>query len=151
MVKECNAEDLSCDTSGDKVGVEHVDVKVARPVVDVPKKEVPWTRIVGRRQRRSSSSVEIPQIKQRAVKPGTGRKITKLSAIQIACREGTTYAEAMRVAKAGVDIKPLKIGDIFPRKTRTGDLLLELGGEDSSSKADHLATKLKEVLKDKEG
>ncbi|KYN16731.1 hypothetical protein ALC57_11006, partial [Trachymyrmex cornetzi] len=56
------------------------------------------------------------------------------------------YAEVMRTAREKVDIDAMGIHDLRPRKSRTGALLLEIPGAESSTKADKLAEKLQQAL-----
>ncbi|XP_020297725.1 uncharacterized protein LOC109862177 [Pseudomyrmex gracilis] len=58
--------------------------------------------------------------------------------------ESMSYAQVLRDARNKVD--PRSVGVSRVRRTLEGHLLLELGGEDRKSKADFLATKLKEAL-----
>ncbi|XP_018368539.1 PREDICTED: uncharacterized protein LOC108764689 [Trachymyrmex cornetzi] len=81
---------------------------------------------------------------------GDNRRIPKTAAVQINCRGEASYAETMRIAKSNVDIDMLGIQEIRPRKTRTGALLLEIPGVDGAKKANMLADRLKEVLKEQE-
>ncbi|KYN28180.1 hypothetical protein ALC57_02426, partial [Trachymyrmex cornetzi] len=121
--------------------------------------EVPWSKIVGRKNRKATNSEKTtaPRSKPSVATPAksskirgevnkTNRRVPRTAAVQISCRGEATYAEVMRVAKAKVNIDSLEIPEIRPRKARTGALLLEIPGKEGASKADALAEKLKEAL-----
>ncbi|KYQ55824.1 Gag-Pol polyprotein [Trachymyrmex zeteki] len=56
----------------------------------------------------------------------------------------------MKLAKSRINIDEIGIEEIRPRKSRTGALLLEIPGIDSSNKANELASKLKEAFRERE-
>ncbi|KYN12748.1 hypothetical protein ALC57_15073 [Trachymyrmex cornetzi] len=78
------------------------------------------------------------------------RRVPRTAAVQISCRGDMSYADAMRLAKTRIDINTSNITEIRPRKAKTGALLLEIPGTEGTSKANKLADKLKEVLKDQQ-
>ncbi|KYQ51479.1 Gag-Pol polyprotein [Trachymyrmex zeteki] len=102
---------------------------------------MPWTKVLGRKARKVEKKEKVEE---------RSRRIPRSAAVQISCRGNTSYAETMRRAKSQVDIESIGIGEIRPRKTRTGALLLEIPGSESQDKANDLANKLKEVFKDQE-
>ncbi|KAG5318035.1 MOS1T transposase, partial [Pseudoatta argentina] len=62
-----------------------------------------------------------------------------------------SYAEILRTARERIDVEKIGIKEIRPRKARTGAFLLEIPGPAGAAQADSLATKLREVLADKDG
>jgi len=57
----------------------------------------------------------------------------------------------MRLTREKIDLRSLGIGELRPRRARTGALLLEVAGVDGAMRADVLAQELRVALKDKEG
>ncbi|KYQ58856.1 hypothetical protein ALC60_02142 [Trachymyrmex zeteki] len=114
-------------------------------------KEEPWSRILGRREKKKAKE-ESQNIARDKGTPGgkkssqTVRRTPRTAAIQISCRNGAMYTDVLREAKEKIDIDELGISDIRPRRARTGALLLEIPGTDGSEKANKLANKLKEAL-----
>jgi len=78
------------------------------------------------------------------------KKPPKTAAVQVTCPPGT-YAETMRIARERVDLRGLGIGELRPRRARTGALLLEIPGGDGATRADTLTRELREALRDREG
>ncbi|KYN14497.1 hypothetical protein ALC57_13303 [Trachymyrmex cornetzi] len=121
--------------------------------------ELPWSKVVGRKAKRepglasgsnSRKKITLVSTSNTPKKIGDNRRIPKTAAVQINCRGEESYADTMRTAKSNVDIDILGIQEIRPRRTRTGALLLEIPGVDAVKKANMLADRLKEVLKEKE-
>jgi len=78
------------------------------------------------------------------------KKPPKTAAVQVTCPPGT-YAETMRAARERVDLRGLGIGELRPRRARTGALLLEIPGGDGAARAETLTRELREALRDREG
>ncbi|XP_018373631.1 PREDICTED: uncharacterized protein LOC108767973 [Trachymyrmex cornetzi] len=122
--------------------------------------ELPWSKVVGRKAKRETGIASGSNSKKKITtsvstsnttkKIGDNRRIPKTAAVQINCRGEASYAETMRTAKSNVDIDILGIQEIRPRKTRMGALLLEIPGVDAVKKANMLADRLKEILKEQE-
>jgi len=60
----------------------------------------------------------------------------------------TSMAEVLKVAKEKIDLKEMGIEYLRPKRAVTGALILEVPGEGSSLKADNLAAKLSQVVRD---
>jgi len=140
------------------------------PIRDVPVPPDGWTPVVGRRQRRTYAEAA----SRASAPPGRGRpsaprrptsgnrddsstrqpvrpkKPPKTAAVQVTCPPGQ-YAETMRLARERVNLRGLGIGELKPRRARTGALLLEIPGGDGTIRADALARELREALNDREG
>lgn len=58
----------------------------------------------------------------------------------------TTYAEAMTLARAKVNIADLGIASVRPRRAVTGAMILEVPGQEGAAKADIFAEKIREAL-----
>lgn len=56
------------------------------------------------------------------------------------------YANAMKAAKAAVDLTALGIGGLRPKRTLTGALILEVPGLERMAKADTLTAEIAEAL-----
>lgn len=78
------------------------------------------------------------------------RKIPKTAAISI---KGSTkefsYADALRKARSKISLKELNITMPKIRKGRNGATIIGITGDDNAVKADALANKIQEILKDK--
>lgn len=117
-----------------------------------------WTKVVNKRSAKSTRSridksplvnKETQNKRQEKNVIRNTRRIPRTAAVQISCRGEQNYADVMRLAKSKIDIDALNIGEIRPRKTRSGALLLEIPGLEGTDKANKLADKLKEVLSEK--
>lgn len=76
-------------------------------------------------------------------------KPPKHAAVTITARkEGFSYADAMREARAKISLVDLGITDTKVRRAINGGLLIEIEGEEGQAKADKLVAKLKEVLQE---
>lgn len=76
-------------------------------------------------------------------------KPPKHAAVTITARkEGFSYADAMREARAKISLADLDITDTKVRRAINGGLLIEIEGEEGQAKADRLVIKLKEVLQE---
>ncbi|KYN21933.1 hypothetical protein ALC57_05671 [Trachymyrmex cornetzi] len=122
-------------------------------------KELPWSRVVGRKEKHAASAGKKIGAKKtlsftptktpkasRAEGDKDSRRVPKTAAIQISCRGEASYTEVMRTAREKVDIDAMGIHDLRPRKSRTEALLLEIPGAENSIKADKLAEKLQQAL-----
>lgn len=82
---------------------------------------------------------------------GTGAKATKLGntprtpAVTITAPSGQ-YGTILREARAKIDLAPLGITEIRPRRAITGAMILEIPGDKEGNKADALAGKLTELF-----
>ncbi|KYN18066.1 hypothetical protein ALC57_09633, partial [Trachymyrmex cornetzi] len=74
----------------------------------------------------------------------------KAAAVAITCPPGT-YPDIMRGAREKIHLGEIVINDLRTRRGVTSSLVLEVPGPDSPAKADALAEKLAEALRDKEG
>lgn len=63
-------------------------------------------------------------------------------------KEEQTLAEILRRAKNGMSLSELVIMDTRVRKTANGSLLIEIPGAESAAKADLLAGRLKDILRE---
>lgn len=63
--------------------------------------------------------------------------------------KGPTMADVLREATAKIDLEPLGIESLRPKRAMTGALILEVPGQDSAAKADELATKIREAVGDR--
>lgn len=60
--------------------------------------------------------------------------------------DNITYAQAVKKAKEGIDLKKIGIGNVNMRKARNGGLIIRFNGPDNKAKADALAKAMKDVL-----
>lgn len=97
---------------------------------------------------------ERPRPQQRSAPPPPPPRIRmakppKHAAVTITGRrEGFSYAEAMREARAKISLADLGITSTKVRRAINGGLLIEIEGEEGQTKADNLVAKLKEVLQE---
>lgn len=69
-----------------------------------------------------------------------------VSITQIPGGDGCTLVDALRVAKDSIRLEEIGVTAIMPKRAITGGLLFEIGGENSSAKADVPAERMKEAL-----
>lgn len=137
--------------------------------------EEPWAKVVGRKARdkterkktteketnkeatkkmekgpsKTANSVITDKGKAGGKKPR--RRIPKTAAITLTCPKGQ-YAETMAEVRAKINLSEVGIQDgITTRTAATGALLIEVPGSENGPKADALASRMREVLKDREG
>jgi hypothetical protein len=108
-----------------------------------------WSKVVARK-RKPKGAKPNPEAKARAEKrPQKSVRILKAprtEAIVISTvKEGMTHAEVLRLAKGSVDPVAMSARIVATRRTKAGDLLLEVKGKES---ADTLARKIGEAVKD---
>lgn len=129
-----------------------------------------WAKVVGRRGRRGTalqarepqgSEGAPPGLKKSAQnsgpagRTGTGARVVKLGnaprtpAVTITAPPGQ-YGDILREARAGIDLAPLGIAELRPRRAITGAMILEIPGDKEGSKADALAGKLTELFANRE-
>lgn len=60
--------------------------------------------------------------------------------------QAETYAEILKKVKSNIDIEKLDIRDTRIRRTATGSLLTQIGGENSKHQADALADEMRRVV-----
>lgn len=86
--------------------------------------------------------------------PGRGgngrRRVPATAAVSITCPEGE-YAAVLGEARSKIALAELGIDSLMPRRGVTGALLLQISGEGREGKADRLASRLREVLGEREG
>lgn len=79
------------------------------------------------------------------------RRVPRTAAVVLTCPPGQ-YAETMTEIKAKIKLSEVGIQDgITTRTAATGALLIEVTGSENGPKADALASRIREVLKDKKG
>jgi len=74
------------------------------------------------------------------------RRVPKSAAVVLHCPEGE-YAAAARRARAAINLQEIGIEEINVRKALNGDLVIEIPGEDSETRAKILATRMEGVLR----
>lgn len=77
----------------------------------------------------------------------TRQRNLKTAAITITCEEDVSYNEIITRAKREITLTEYGIEDCKTRRGYTGGLVMEISGEEAADKADKLAIKLREVLK----
>lgn len=138
---------------------------VSTPTVLVPNRQTAkavsqetWSLVVGRKAKKvktpqpadlsAQSRIHSVQKKQRVKLP----KVPTSAAISICVKEGATVGlgEVMSVARRQINIVELGITTDLLREKRAADggIVLMISGQDSASKADGLATRMREVLAD---
>lgn len=60
--------------------------------------------------------------------------------------DNITYAQAVKKAKEGIDLKKIGIDNVNMRKARNGGIIMRINGPGNKEKADTLAKAMKEVL-----
>ncbi|KOC58581.1 hypothetical protein WH47_09097, partial [Habropoda laboriosa] len=128
------------------------------PQVSVPPpvEAVPWSQVVGRRAKRAAKAPPAPPTppQQPASKRNRGAAVLsrppRSAAVTLTVAPGgdKTYAGIMATARENIKIEDLGIAEVRPRRARTGGLILEVSGPGREEKAEALATRLREVLKD---
>ncbi|XP_022837199.1 uncharacterized protein LOC111364526 [Spodoptera litura] len=147
------------------IPVVTVSPAVSTPTVSVPNKHTgnmssqeTWSLVVGRKAKRAKApqpvnlspqtQINLTQKKQRVKLP----KVPTSAAISICVKEGATVGlgEVMSVARRQINIVELGITPDLLREKRAADggIVLMISGEDSASKADRLANRMREVLAD---
>ncbi|KAF9806625.1 hypothetical protein SFRURICE_012162 [Spodoptera frugiperda] len=138
---------------------------VSTPIVSVPNRQTTkavsqetWSLVVGRKAKKvktpqpadlsAQTRTQSMQKKQRVKLP----KVPTSAAISICVKEGATVGlgEVMSVARRQINIVELGITTDLLREKRAADggIVLMISGQDSASKADGLATCMREVLGD---
>jgi len=80
---------------------------------------------------------------------GARRRAPRNAAVSIkANAEGFSYADIIKQARDKVDLKDIGIVNPRMRRAANGGIIIEIAGPDGSSKADTLATRLREVIGD---
>lgn len=74
------------------------------------------------------------------------RKPPRTAAVTITTQEGISYAEILRKAREKISLQDVGIEVSKIRKGINGGLIIEIPGNDSTQKANILATKLKDIL-----
>lgn len=138
----------------------------SRPPPPPEPSEVPWSKVVGRKRGGTQKATEGGKGKAKvpartsagakgAPRQGSNRRPLRpprTAAVSLTCipgGDGCTLPEAMVAAKREIRLEDLGIPSIRPRLAITGGLLLEIAGEDRAAKADALAEKMKEALRDR--
>ncbi|XP_068619349.1 uncharacterized protein [Battus philenor] len=109
---------------------------------------------VARKPRSAPRPVPRPSAKPPAAPRSRGTKKAKraptTAAVTVTLPEGSTstYAEVVEAAKARIRLADLGIEALRQKRALTGALLLEISGEDCGRKADDLAARMREVLRD---
>jgi hypothetical protein len=109
-----------------------------------------WTEVVKTQKRKPKGTAPNPETKARteqgSAKSARVLQAPRTEAIVIsAVKEGMTHAEVLRLAKGSVDPVAMSAKIVATRRTKAGDLLLEVKGKES---ADTLARKIGEAVKD---
>jgi len=79
------------------------------------------------------------------------RRVPRTAAVVLTCPQGQ-YAEAMTEVKTHIKLSEAGIqGGITTRTAVTGALIMEISGSENGPKADAQASRIREILKDKEG
>jgi len=80
---------------------------------------------------------------------GVRRRAPRAAAVSIkANTEGLTYAEIIKRAREGVNLKDLGITNPRMRRAANGGVIIEIAGPEGAIKADTLASRLREVIGD---
>lgn len=134
---------------------------------------VPWTEVVGRKAKtralKEAGAREAPKLvstarakgpaktpgpantKGQAKKKKARRRAPRTAAVVLTCPKGQ-YAETMAEVRAKIGLSEVGIqGGITTRIAATGAIVIEVPGSENGPKADALASRMREVLKDKEG
>lgn len=126
------------------------------------KKEIAetWAKVVGRKTKEGNKRREGPikttppsSVLAKKNQPGkkVRRRVPRTAAVVLTCPNGQ-YAETMAEIRAKVKLSEVGIqGGIITRTAVTGALVLEVPGAENGPKADALASRMREVLQDKEG
>lgn len=82
-------------------------------------------------------------------KKGGRRRVPRTAAVILTCPLGA-YKMTLRLAMDKIDLASLDINGLTAKKAVTGAQLFEMGGPNNKEKMDALASRMKEVLADKE-
>lgn len=107
-----------------------------------------WVKVVGRRTRgQKAGAIPSTRRAREEIKPA---RLPASAAIAVTLREDavTTLGQAMATAKQNIKLADFGIQGLREKRAVTGGLLLEVSGPDCTSKADALATRMREVLGD---
>ncbi|XP_067203393.1 uncharacterized protein [Linepithema humile] len=143
------------------------DLPTGVPVPPSREAEAPWTTVVkggkGKKGKgpRGPPLPPPPPTKERVTqetKPKKGgpsyakarKRLPRTAAVAINTAAGS-YADVIRTAKDKIDLKDINIKSLTMRKARNGGVLLEISGEQSRMKADALASRMREAVKDLPG
>lgn len=133
--------------------------ELATTMAKEKKKEESWAEVVKRKAKNKTKTKEsggtlTPAEKTKSTaetKKPQRRRIPRTSAIVLTCPKGQ-YAETMTEIREKIKLSEVGIqGGITTRTAMTGALIMEIPGTENEPKADALASRMREVLKDKEG
>lgn len=105
-----------------------------------------------RKERRREKKKTVEENQRKAVQTGKNkvkRKPPRSSAVTVRVNEDFTYAEVLKIARNQISLEGLGIEKTKLRKTTTGNMLIEIPGNDKKEEADRLADEMRKVLKGK--
>jgi len=120
-----------------------------------------WTEVIGRKSKRKQVRIDAedpsdPRTKYTGRQPppapsgGIRRRAPRNAAVAIKVSpDGMSYAEVIKQARERVDLKELGITNPRMRRAANGGVLIEISGPDGATKADTLATRLRDAIGEK--
>jgi hypothetical protein len=146
-------------TEGETQGTEPASLQVGEP------KSVPWTKVVGRKNRGKGSRVGklvTPQTPKGPSLPPSGkglekridplkatkRKVKRTAAVVIT--EPDSYGKAMALARQRINLEEFGIEGLRVRRAFSGGIILEIPGERADAQASYLATSLRMLFAEAE-
>lgn len=116
------------------------------------KQEGTWVEVIrkGKKDDRRKKEIKNTSTNKQNMPKIVKRKMPKTAAVSIKgdIKQGFSYAEALRKARSQIKMEELQIEAPRIRKGLNGATIIEISGPECNSKAQRLADKLQEVLKD---
>lgn len=113
---------------------------------------VEWSEQKSRKERRKEKKKIAEENQRKATQAGKNkvkRKPPRSSAVTVRVNEDFTYAEVLKIARNQISLEGLGIEKTKLRKTATGNMLIEIPGNDKKEEADRLANEMRRVLEGK--
>lgn len=111
-----------------------------------------WSEQKSRKERRKEKKKIVEENQRKTIQTGKNkvkRKSPRSSAVSVRVNEDFTYAEVLKIARNQISLKGLGIEKTKLRKTATGNMLIEIPGNDKKEEADRLANEMRRVLEGK--